>query len=184
MISKFNQYINEGIRDKMTPKSEDDIRKSLEKLPPLERITKIYHNNVQDLYTRDEINEILEHINPVGILEIAIYYLQDLELVKKLIKEGVDLSVDNNAFLKAIIMDDHYDNNIVDILDGDLTKEYKHLTESWFTCHCLDESEEDQEKIMNFYKEVLKLFLTDPRVYKKLTAIEIVGYRTLLGINQ
>jgi len=153
MISKFNQFINEGVRDLMLPKS------------------------------KEEIKEILKNTSPDELLQISISKLRDINLVKEAIEKGANPSRNNNVFLKSITLDWHYDNNIVDYLDGDLTKKDQYLVDDWFVGHCLDDSKETQEEVIDFYKEVLKIFLKDKRVYSKLTAIEILGYRSLLKLN-
>jgi hypothetical protein len=183
MISKFNLYINEGIRDKMIPKSKEDIKKSLDELGPINKIKKIFINKVQGLYTKDEIDEMLKEVPSYTLLEIAIYNLNDLEMVKKLIEDGVDLTKYNNELLKDITGAWHYDDNILDLFDHNVLEKNPEFVNNWFIIHGLENTKEEQEKIINFYKEVLKLFLSNKTVLKKLSAIEIMGYRSLLGLN-
>jgi len=61
-MKNFNQFVNEGVRDKMTPKSKDDIKKSLDELAPQDRIQTIYKNQVQNLYTDKELKDIFNQL--------------------------------------------------------------------------------------------------------------------------
>ena len=154
MISKYNKFINEGIRDKMTPKSEEDIKK------------------------------ILKNVSPKRLMEISIYDTHDLDGVKEAIKRGFDPSENNNSILNGMIMSDHYDDNMIDILKqyGGVLAKSPELTDSWFSVITLD-SPEDEEVLFEFYKEVLKIFLSDEKVLKNMTAMEIMGYRSLLRLT-
>jgi hypothetical protein len=155
MISKYKEYINEGVRDKMTPKSKEDIDKAL------------------------------KDISPERLMKISVFDTYNLDGVKEAIKRGYDPSKDNNQFLKNITLNWHYDDNIVDICGGakGIIEPNTYLVDNWFIGHCLDEEEDEQKVIMEFYKEVLKILLTDERVLKNLSAVEILGYRTILGIK-
>ena len=154
-IKSFDNFMNEGVRDKMTPKSEEDIQ------------------------------EIMKNVSPKRLMEISVYQTHDLDGVKEAINRGFNPSKDNNSFLEGMIMSDHYDNNMIDILNsygGVLAKSPK-LTDTLFVCNCLDEIEEEQEVLYEFYREVLKIFLSDERVLKNMTAMEIMGYRSLLRLT-
>ena len=155
MIKKFGKYINEGVRDKMTPKSEEDIK------------------------------EILKNISPERLMKISVYDTNDLDGVKEALKRGFNPSKNKNSFLEGMIMSDHYDENMIDILKsyGGVLAKSSELTDRWFICNCLNDTEEEQEVLFEFYKEVLKLFLSDERVLKNMTAMEIMGYRSLLRLT-
>ena len=59
MIKKFNHYINEGVRDKMTPKSQDQIFKALLKLTPYGMLDKIYRGeDLDELVDIEEVEEM------------------------------------------------------------------------------------------------------------------------------
>jgi len=153
MIHKFNQY-NESIRDKMSPKSEE------------------------------EIDDVIKNLNPQELLMKAIFDLQDISLVKEALKRGADPSKDKNQILKDIILTWHYDEAILEILEGDVLGDAgPYLVDNWFIGHCLDDSEEVQKETMEFFTETLKLLLKNERVKDHLTALDVLGYRTILGVK-
>ena len=154
-IKTYNSFVNEGVRDKMTPKSEEDIK------------------------------EILKNVSPDRLMKISVFDTYDLDGVKEAIKRGFDPSDNDNQFLKNITLNWHYDDNIIDICGGveGTIKPNLYLVDNWFVGHCLDETEDEQKVIMEFYKEVLKILLTDKRVLDKLSAVEILGYRAILGLK-
>jgi hypothetical protein len=56
MITKYNQFINESVRDKMLPKSPEFIKSTLEGKPYLYIINKInkYKIDINDIFTKEE----------------------------------------------------------------------------------------------------------------------------------
>jgi len=59
-VKSFYSFVNEGIRDKMTPKSKEDIKNKLNKLSLANRIEKIFDtDDILDIYTGDEIKKLL-----------------------------------------------------------------------------------------------------------------------------
>jgi len=48
-IKSYSESINEGIRDKMTPKSTDDIKQVIGKLPPYKALSKAYEFELPEL---------------------------------------------------------------------------------------------------------------------------------------
>ena len=96
-MKKFNQFINESIRDKMTPKSEDDIKKSLEKLSPKEKIEKAIKYNI--IWVAQEA--IDNGVDITGTTKGGYHFGQRLlddaikkghvDMAKFLLKNGVDL---------------------------------------------------------------------------------------------
>lgn len=61
MIKHFNEYINEGIRDMMTPKSTEDVKNAIEKLSPYRALAKAKKYGVNDL-----IDICLERTKPIN----------------------------------------------------------------------------------------------------------------------
>jgi hypothetical protein len=61
MIKRFDQYINEGIRDMMTPKSTEDVKNAIEKLSPYRALAKAKKYGVNDL-----IDICLEKTKPIN----------------------------------------------------------------------------------------------------------------------
>ena len=58
MIKKYDGFVNEGVRDKMTPKSKEDIKAALKDKPPLDVLNGIKDYDLTDLYTEDEMKVI------------------------------------------------------------------------------------------------------------------------------
>ena len=144
---------NESVSDFLKPKSEDDIRKSIKDLTPYQKLKK-------------------------GVYRGMVW------LVEESIKEGADPSHNDNELIKGLIMDDHYNDNIIDILnsyDGGVLTE-KSISDGWFV-HFETDDEKQLEELIKNDKIILGILLCDDRVLKKLTAIEIMGYRSLLGLN-
>ncbi len=155
MINKYTDFINESVRDKMIPKSPEEIK------------------------------EISKNVSAKRLMEISVYHTHNLEGVKEALKRGFDPSENNNNFLEGMIMTDHYNSVMIDLINdrGGILSDLSELTNRWFVCNCLEEDDEEQERLFNFYREVLKIFLSDGRVLKNMNAMEILGYRTLLGLR-
>jgi hypothetical protein len=49
-MKTYNKFINESIRDKMLPKSEDEIENSLKKFNPIERLIMINQKKIPDIF--------------------------------------------------------------------------------------------------------------------------------------
>ena len=65
-IKSFNSFVNEGIRDKMTPKSIEDIKSNLEGLTAREKLRKA---SKMDIYSKEEILKLLEEIPDYDFLK-------------------------------------------------------------------------------------------------------------------
>lgn len=65
MIKKYNQFINEGLRDKMVSKSDDDIKASLKKLDIMQWIREVSYQNLDDSFlpSETEIKDALKGLN-------------------------------------------------------------------------------------------------------------------------
>jgi hypothetical protein len=67
-IYKINNWItemgpiNESIRDKMLPKSEEEVREKLDKLNPIDKIKVIKKYKSEGLYTKEELESIIEDV--------------------------------------------------------------------------------------------------------------------------
>jgi len=96
-MKTFNQFINEGIRDKMLPKSEEDIKKSLDKiLTPESKLHKIYLHNLQHLFTDEEIKKILNELHIEDkIKNIFDYKLQHLFTEEEIVSDIVETILNN-----------------------------------------------------------------------------------------
>lgn len=56
MITKFIAF--ESVRDHMTGKSPDDVKKAINELLPDDKLAKIIRYNLQDQYTNKELNDM------------------------------------------------------------------------------------------------------------------------------
>ena len=56
-LQKYNDFINEGIRDKMTPKSKEELKIEVDKLPNDRKLHHIEKYDLEDLYTEKEIEK-------------------------------------------------------------------------------------------------------------------------------
>lgn len=90
MIKKFKEYINEGVRDKMTPVSKEDILKNLKGKP----FNYIAHNlelqglNIKDFFTKEEIKSSLKG-EPFFYITYNLE-IQDLNINDFFTKEEID----------------------------------------------------------------------------------------------
>ena len=57
MITKFDDFINEGVRDLMKPRPKEEVRKAMDNMPISRRFNYIKNNNL-DIYSEDEIEEL------------------------------------------------------------------------------------------------------------------------------
>ena len=70
-MKNYNQFIKESLRDKMSPISDEDILKSLDKLSTWNRVIQVKNNNLDDKYLPSD-EDILEHLktlNPIKRLQ-------------------------------------------------------------------------------------------------------------------
>jgi len=115
----FNQFINEGIRDKMLPKSEEDIRKELDKSPDsYKKLEKIFKYKIE-LYTDKEIKSMLKALNPNEKYRLGINN-NLLWLVQEAIDDGVEI-VDDEDLVVACT---HKNIELIELLlnnGGDVT---------------------------------------------------------------
>jgi hypothetical protein len=62
-LKRNRTEINESVRDRMTPKSIEDIRRHLDSLDPIIKLTKILNLGTSEYYTKEEIKEELAKID-------------------------------------------------------------------------------------------------------------------------
>lgn len=147
-IKTYNQFINEGIRDKMTPVSHDKLKDLFDKITnPVIRLKKILSTDYP--ISEDELKEYVDKLSPIDKLMIAVNY--DLVWVlKEAIKDGAELNNRNNEPLVVAIMNLSY--NVLQemfklgvILD---TKRVEPILINMI--HAFDEPDDDNELIVLF----------------------------------
>ena len=69
MITKFNTYLNESIRDKMMPRSEEEIKKRLDNLNSDDLFYQMNHSKINflDFYTKEKLIEKFKQINNTSV---------------------------------------------------------------------------------------------------------------------
>ena len=103
MITKIESY-NESIRDKMTPKSDEDIKELLDKLPPVTRIDKIMQMGVQNLYTKEEIDILVKKLSVEQMIDKGLAYglMWAVREGMDKLKKATATLVDENKFSRFI----------------------------------------------------------------------------------
>jgi ankyrin repeat protein len=96
-VLKYNKF-NEGVRDKMTPKSENDIVKSLEKLSPNERLIKgAQYDSLLIVKKSLEDGADIHTSNDKPLRDSC--FGDHVEVAKYLIKSGADIHVGKDTCL-------------------------------------------------------------------------------------
>jgi hypothetical protein len=115
-MKTFNQFINESIRDKMTPKSEDEILKSLKNLTPIEQLLTGIKYNIHWV-VKDLINKgIFDDMDIFDKEEILSDVVMDnnVEVLSMLIDAGIDIHSENDWALTHACLNNYY--NMVKLL--------------------------------------------------------------------
>ena len=91
MITKFNEYINEALTDKMTPKGDDEIRLSIENYIKNKDYSKLYNQlvryDLKDFFTEEEIEEIYDNVSMITMIDLAAEE-DEYELIKRIVKDN------------------------------------------------------------------------------------------------
>lgn len=88
-IKGFNEYLNEGIRDKMTPKSKEDIKNSLMQMPIKDFWENYSSKNIKDILSETELNTLMDKLKELEKAEKDIQHgaqKNDVELIKNALK--------------------------------------------------------------------------------------------------
>ena len=138
MITKFNKYVNEGVRELMTGKSLDDAKELIEKSPKEQRYPLINKYNLESLYTEEELDNFLRDTNPTlkfntGIIKNKFWAIRDaikedhtiirrfssvtstavrrcdIKIIKYLIDNGFDIHHSDEWALSLMTIDSDYD---------------------------------------------------------------------------
>lgn len=107
MITKINVFLNEGLRDKMVSKSDEDVKKAYAKIDELEYDTEklgyIYKYDLFDHISEDDLNDLKDKAaeetlgliqkdfdnNEYGLLITYVIMVEDHgEIIKELIDDG------------------------------------------------------------------------------------------------
>lgn len=99
----YNKFIVESVRDKMTPKSKNDIEHLLLKLPYSSMVSKI--KELGDRFTEDEIQKIFYKLDPEKRLKLGVD-IHLPKLVKSSLEDGVALIFISSALVDATINGD------------------------------------------------------------------------------
>ena len=108
-ITKFDDFVNEGVKDYLKPKSDEDLNKSLEKLTPEQKFFKGCEHGILS-WVKDTIKD---GVNPTCSENSGIVIASEeghIDIVKYLLKnEKVDPSDQNNNAIFFAIDYDRYD---------------------------------------------------------------------------
>jgi len=128
MIKKFDEYINESVRDLMKPKSTEDITKVIEKMPPYKALATAYKYELPEV-----IKVCQERIKPINV---KLY--QD---TKKFNKSNIDKFMD---FVCTWV--DSQDGNSYDVQETFeiITLRMGTKTEKWYEYWDEEQDEFDQ----------------------------------------
>jgi len=172
MVKKFDEYINESVKDLMKGKSDEDILKEISRLTPYQLLIKScdngYLNGVKISLERGadpsyKNNYVIGYASYKGHTNIVKLLLND---------RRVDPSAGDNSAIRNASENGHTD--IVKILLNDKR---------------VDPSERDNSAIryasQNGYLEIVELLLNDNRVRNKLSDREIEKYENQKrGLNE
>jgi len=87
MIKKFNEYINEGLRDQMKPKDKEEIKKNINSKKGIEKLRYINKYNLKKYFTDEEIENLYYELNLIQMIDLVVaedYY--DYNEIKYAIK--------------------------------------------------------------------------------------------------
>jgi len=130
--------------------------------------------------SKEEIDNKINQMTPDELLKAALYEVHDIGLVQKAIDNGV--KIDKDYLLYNIFILDHYNENMLDFINNDITT--PGWTDDWFIGHCLDRSVDEQKKIMEFFKEATILLInSNQKLKEELTAFEIIAIQQILDIE-
>jgi len=71
MITKFNEYINEGLTDQMTPKDDDEVRQNIMNKEGLEKLRYINRYDLKKYFTEEEIQKVYDELNLIEMIDLA-----------------------------------------------------------------------------------------------------------------
>jgi hypothetical protein len=139
-MKKFNEFINEGVRDKMTPKPIKDVLKSLDKLSPYEALA-----TAKKYKIKEAITNCLERVKPIEeklYKDIEQYdrsnLIEFMTFINKWIKKqggtyNLDYTFNNLVeLIENSSIDDYEDLDENDVIDGEVISIYSDKTVNLF----------------------------------------------------
>ena len=113
MIKKFDNFINEGVRDELKPKSEEDIIKSLEKKGVTTPNGRLNHGAMYGLPTvvKHALEEGSDDVNTAFDWAYTKCPNHEInyEIIKMLVEHGARINPDVNRCVKWILDEIHSD---------------------------------------------------------------------------
>jgi hypothetical protein len=100
--------INESVRSRMTPRSTEEVERSLSNLSPLDKLKTLKKYKIDNIYSKEEIDEIKEQavdefikgcFSLRGALLKAIEH-GEVELAEMIIQRGADVNADREGALR------------------------------------------------------------------------------------
>jgi hypothetical protein len=171
-MKTYNQFINEGIRDKMTPRSKEDILKELDKLDSNDKIDHIFFYDPNgEIFNEKDLEKIFRELSPIQKINHGFDKNKDW-LITLGIDETIEQDLDPEKVLDASFRH-KYMKGIKAILDN--YKLYGKDTKFIVSCYIPD--------IKN--KEDVKFLMSNPQILKFLNPEQkyvIEKYR--LGMHQ
>jgi hypothetical protein len=79
-IKNYNSFVKESVRDRMTPKSKEEVEREVEKLEPNRKLSVIFGFGIEDRYTKSELKDFLYSMDPDNM----IYFLGNNNYKKRI----------------------------------------------------------------------------------------------------
>jgi hypothetical protein len=111
LITKFNEYINESLRDQMKPVSDKDVEKIIREKDGIEKLRAIRDYNLWKFVTQNEIQEIYDKLSLIDMIDL-------------------DAEVDNYEGMERTIKN-HYDKKDEAIHDFDMLPLYAKIAKAY-----------------------------------------------------
>jgi len=152
--------MNEGVRDLMTPKSKEDILKSLSHLSPDEKIETIINSDQKELFTDEELEKIFKELEPIQKIKKGLYF--DLDWLTEMgIEESIEQDLEPEEILEASFKF-NYIKGIKHILDN--YKLYGKDTKFIVSCYMPDMNKKEDIKYLMNQPQIVK-FLNPEQKY-------------------
>lgn len=176
---KYLKTYNESLRDKMQPKSDEEIWNSLIKLSPEEMLIQSAANNyIKGVKYCLNLNVDPSYNNNLALEEAELN--NNYEIIKLLLNDKkIDLSNFNMLDLLIKLINYHDENDIYDIVKLFLKNNTFNPTD-----YIMDYDAEITPIFMAYSRKkykILELLFNDSRVKKSLTKYELIQYNKILS---